>query len=110
VPFFLKIINNNSKYKPFIQFGPRLDYLFSFKRGIFRFSEVQARDEMPNLLHLNSFSFGSSLSFGFYLPMTCNKKIIIEARYNNDFADVPSELNVFFGKSVSYDFWVGFSF
>lgn len=113
-PFFLKIGNNNSKYKPFIQFGPRLDYLFNFKKGVYKYSWVQVSDEFPSLLLLNSFSFGSSLSFGFHLPIKYLEKISIEARYNNGFADLRSKPkyrdNLFFGKSVSYDFWVGFTF
>ena len=110
MPLFLKIINNNSKYRPFIQVGPRLDYLFNFKRGIFKFSEVEVRDEMPSLLYLNSFSVGSSLSLGCYLSIMDSEKLLIEVRYNSDFSDIPSESNVFFGKGISYDFWLGYSF
>lgn len=110
MPLLLKIVNNDLKCRPFIQVGPRLDYLFNFKRGIFEFSHLNARDEMPNLLYLNSFSLGSSLSLGCYLPIMDTEKLLIEIRYNSDFDDIPSESNIFFGRNVSYDFWVGYSF
>ena len=110
VPILLKINYNRSKFQPFIQFGPRLDYLFNFKRGMYNFSKVQAPDLMPDYLYLNTFSFGSSISLGFQLPIQHKKRVLIEARYNNNFSDARSKPNIFFGNSVSYDFWIGYCF
>jgi len=109
VPIFLKICNNNLKFRPFVQLGPRLDYLIGYKKGIYKFTKVHVPDEMPDFLYLHSFSYGYSLSGGFSFPIKHNR-IIIEARYNSDHAGLPSMYNIFFGKKVSYDLWFGFSF
>ena len=108
IPVFMKISYNISNIKPFIQFGPRLDYMFNYKKGTYKFTKVSFIDETAK--YLDSFSFGRSLSVGFILPFISDKNIILEARYNNDFTDLWSKPNTWFGKKVSYDFWIGISF
>ena len=108
VPLFMKISYDISNIKPFIQFGPRLDYMFNYEKGTYKFTELNFIDETAK--YLDSFSFGSSLSIGFILPFISDKSIILEARYNNDFTDLWSKPHTFLGKNVSYDFWIGISF
>ena len=104
----MKISYDISNIKPFIQFGPRLDYMFNYEKGTYKFTELNFIDETAK--YLDSFSFGSSLSIGFILPFISDKSIILEARYNNDFTDLWSKPHTFLGKNVSYDFWIGISF
>ena len=108
VPIFMKISYNISSIKPFIQFGPRLDYMFNYEKGTYKFTKVSVTDETAK--YLDSFSFGSSLYIGFILPFILDKNIILEVRYNNDFTDLWSKPNTWLGKNVSYDFWIGISF
>ena len=107
VPIFMKISYNISTIKPFVLFGPRLDYMFSYKKGIFKFTKASVNDETAK--YLDSVTVGSSLACGLIFPFLSKKNIIFEARYNNDFTDLWSKHNTWLVKNVSYDFGIGIS-
>jgi len=108
LPVFMRIKYNKSTIKPFFQFGPRLDYMIGYRKGVYKFTKTNFIDKTAK--YLAPFSLGGSLSLGCIVPLQSNKSIIIEARYNRDFLDLWSKAGQWFGKNVSYDCWVGISF
>jgi len=110
IPLLFKIVKEDIKYKPFIQLGPRLDYIFNFKKGTYNYTKHKVKDDLPEHINIYSVNLGYDFSIGFYLPIFNQEEIIIEARYSRDFSKVPSDYNTFFGENISYYFCVGYTF
>lgn len=109
IPVFLKFKIPNLKFEPYFIGGPRFDYLFNKKYGIFQFTNSTSMSKLAD--YFKKTVFGATIGGGIKLPELYQIQTSVEFRYNHDFTDLLSELeNSAVIKNNSWDLSLGINF
>lgn len=108
IPLLIKIKYPKIKPEPYLVIGPRFDYLIKKRNGVFHFTQVDFKSQFAD--YLDEFVFGGSFGAGFQLAKIARFNTFLNFRYNFDFSDSVSKIEVITTKNNSYDIGLVISF